>query len=206
MSASPIQQCATIVLAAGKSSRLGTPKQLLDYQGKSLLELTVEKALATKLGPVVVVVGANGELVKNQLEQFPVTIVVNEAWEEGMASSIRAGINEVLGRWEETDGLMILVCDQPLLETTHLHQLLKVQHQVGASAVASSYQDRLGTPALFHFSLFEELKNLKGDAGARKILGNPELNIASVPFEDGAFDIDTKEDYERLLNIKKTEP
>ena len=143
---------------------------------------------------------------EQQREHLPVTIVVNKDWEEGMASSIRKGVNEILERWKDTDGIMILVCDQPLLQTSHLIQLLDTQRSSGAQAVASFYQERLGTPALVEQSLFEALKLLKGDAGARKILANPELNVKSLPFEQGAFDIDTKEDYERLLNIKKTEP
>jgi molybdenum cofactor cytidylyltransferase len=200
---SVVHNCGVVVLAAGQSARLGRPKQLLQFEGKTLLEAVVEKAVTIAVGPIAVVVGAALGEVMERLKQMPVDIIHNPDWKEGMGSSLSNGVSEILIKNPNLDGLMVLVCDQPLLTTEHLIQLLKQQQKTGMAAVASSYQNRLGTPAVFHKSFFEELKCLKGDEGARKLIAGKMNLVAALPFEDGAFDIDTNEDYERLMNLKK---
>lgn len=194
-----VEQCAIVVLAAGMSSRLGSPKQLLVYQGKSLLQHSVHIALETNMRPVVVVTGSNSDSMTEQMKGLKVEIINNEGWQEGIASSLRCGLAAVQKIRPGTDGIIFMVCDQPYVTKLLLDYLLQVQHKTGLPVVASRYADSLGTPALFHQSFFAELMELKGDTGARKLIKQHEELVATVPFPEGIIDIDTKDDYEVLL-------
>ena len=193
-----IDDCAIVLLAAGKSSRLGSPKQLLAYKGKNLLLHAVEIAVETSLKPIVIVVGANRDAMKNQLKDWEVEIAENNGWEEGIASSLHCGLNAVLQIKPTVDGIIFIVCDQPFVTASLLKNLLAVQHDTGLPIVASAYEDNLGTPAFFHKSLFPELMELKGDTGARKLIKQHEDLVATVSFPKGIVDIDTAADYEIL--------
>ncbi|MDP4264591.1 MAG: nucleotidyltransferase family protein [Bacteroidota bacterium] len=194
-----VEHCAIVILAAGKSSRLGSPKQLLAYRGKSLLQHAVTTALQTTMRPVVVVVGANSNLVKKEMEGMQVEIAYNEGWQEGMASSLRCGLAAVQKMSDLTDGIIFMVCDQPYVTQSLLEGLLQAQHETGLPIVASSYEDKLGTPVLWHKTFFAELMELKGDTGARKLIKQHEDLVTTVAFPKGIIDIDTKKDYEGLL-------
>jgi molybdenum cofactor cytidylyltransferase len=193
-----INQCAIIILAAGASSRLGTPKQLLRYKGKSLLQNIVSTALGTRLRPVIVVVGANAPEIISELTGENVHIINNHEWPEGIASSIRCGVRSLEKTDPVSDGTIIMVCDQPHITAGLLNNLLNVQKETGKAIAASTYNDIEGTPALFHKSKFPELLLLKGDKGAGKMLQQQIFPVVTVPFPEGAIDIDTKEDYENL--------
>jgi molybdenum cofactor cytidylyltransferase len=193
-----VEHCAIVVLAAGMSSRLGRPKQLLAYEGKSLLQHAADKALQTSMRPVVVVVGANSDAMKQQVEEMKVEVVDNEGWMEGMASSIRCGLAAVQKLKPGTDGIIFMVCDQPYVNKSLLDSLLMVQHETALPIVASTYDGKLGTPALFHKIFFSELMALKGDAGARKLMVEHTDDIAAVLFPKGDIDIDTEAEYEAL--------
>lgn len=194
-----VEHGAIVVLAAGMSSRLGSPKQLLVYQGKSLLKHVVNAALQTSMRPVVVVLGANSDAVKKEIEGTELMVVENEGWEEGMASSLRCGLAAVQKISADVDGIIFMVCDQPFVSKSLLESLLQAQHETGLPIVASSYEGKLGTPALFHQSLFAELMELKGDTGARKLIREHEDLVKTVAFPKGIIDIDTKADYDTLL-------
>ncbi len=197
-----ISNIAIIILAAGQSSRLGSPKQLLTYKGKNLLQHTVDEALETGCSSVLVVLGTDNELLRNELKDKPVIIIENKGWEEGMASSIRCGLETIANTILRPDSIIFMVCDQPYVSSSLLLNLMKKKNETGKHIVASSYNDEAGTPALFHRSFFPALMELKGDKGARKLISyNPE-QVATVPFPEGEKDIDTKEDYE-LLNQGK---
>lgn len=194
-----IEHCAIVVLAAGMSSRLGNPKQLLIYHGKSLVQHAVDKALQTTIRPVVVVIGANAIAVKKEIESMNVEIIENKEWEEGMASSIRCGLSHVQKMDDKVDGIIFMVCDQPFVNESLLKSLLYEQHKTALPIVASSYENTTGVPALFHKIFFKELMELKGDTGARKLIKQHEDRVTSVAFAEGIIDIDTKKDYERLI-------
>jgi molybdenum cofactor cytidylyltransferase len=194
-----VDQCAIVVLAAGMSSRLGSPKQLLVYKGKSLLQHSVNIALETSMRPVVIVTGSKSDTMKEQMKGLKIEIIDNEGWQEGIASSLRCGLAAVQKIRPGTDGIIFMVCDQPHVTKLLLDYLLRVQHETGLPVVASRYADSLGTPALFHQSFFAELMALKGDTGARKLIKQHEELVATVPFPEGIIDIDTKDDYEVLL-------
>lgn len=195
-----VNHCGIVVLAGGQSSRLGRPKQLLPYKQSTLISHAAEVALGAEMGPVVVVTGANAELIGKSLIGLPVSTIVNSGWEEGMASSLRVGLHALVESFPQTDGILFMVCDQPFVTKSLLLCLLQVQQDTGKAITACAYQGKLGTPALFHRFFFEKLMELKGDKGARLLIAAFPDEVAEVPFEEGAIDIDTKEDYEKLRN------
>jgi molybdenum cofactor cytidylyltransferase len=192
------------LLAAGMSGRLGSPKQILVYEGKTLLMRSVEVALGTGMHPVLVVLGANHALLEKELAAVEgIRIVINKAWPEGMASSIRCGVEAAMQQEPELDGLIIMVCDQPFVRSALLNELLLTQEKTGLPVVASSYRDNPGVPALFHKHFFSSLLALTGDTGARKILKDQAGLVARVPFPEGETDIDTMNDFNELKELKK---
>ena len=191
--------CGIVLLAAGASSRLGKPKQLLPYEGTTLLQHAVQLAVDAALKPIVIVVGANANILNIEIEESQANIVMNETWQEGMASSIRTGLQKMLELEPTVNSVIMMVCDQPYV-TVQLLQNLIVQHnETGKLIIASNYKNNLGTPALFDTTIFSELMQLKGDTGAKKILNNHPEWVAAIDFPMGEIDIDTEEDYIALL-------
>ena len=195
-----INQCGIVILAAGQSKRLGQPKQLIPFGGTALVVRVADAACRIKLYPVLVVLGAHAEKIQPYLNMPGLKVVVNEEWEEGMASSIRKGLAAMDQFYPHLDGIMFLVCDQPHLDHQLIRDLIELQDETGMPAAGCSYAGILGTPALFHKSLFQELMQLKGDVGARKVLERMREDVGVMAFDHGAFDIDTPEDYQRLMN------
>jgi molybdenum cofactor cytidylyltransferase len=194
-----INFCGVILLAAGQSSRLGQPKQLLTYDGDSLIRRAVQVALDAAAGPVIVVLGAHAEQIRPVIHLSGIQIVENTQWETGMASSVHAGLEFLVQQHPEADGALLMVCDQPHLEPSILQRLVQLQQQAGSPAVCCTYGGSQGTPALFHRSLFPSLLQLKGDAGARKLLQHLGNTVTQLTFEKGLLDIDTPDDYADLL-------
>jgi molybdenum cofactor cytidylyltransferase len=198
------EHCGIVLLAAGKSGRMGIPKQMLVFKSKTLLRHAAEAAVGTGMQPVIVVVGAYHSLMEKELDQIKgVRIVVNQEWEEGMASSIRSGVEKLAALDDETDGLIMMVCDQPFVSTELLNSLLQKQQETGKPVVACSYGNTKGVPALFDKYYFSRLLSLKGDKGARKLLDDLGEQVALVPFPQGEKDIDTREDFSKLKDIGK---
>ena len=193
-----VKQCVIVILAAGESSRMGRPKQLLLYNNKSLLMHSVHEAMQTGL-PVIVVTGANIDVITNELKSLGITIAENKKWNEGIASSLRCGLETTVKLIENLDGIIFMVCDQPFISTILLEDLLKTQRETAFPIVASDYGGVAGTPVLFHKSFFSELLKLTGDTGARNLIKQNASQLKSIPFLKGNIDIDTKEDYEALL-------
>ncbi len=194
-----IDSCGIILLAAGSSHRLGTPKQLLPFKGVTLLQHAVSVAFAANAETTLVVLGANASRIKEEISEMPVDIVINKQYEEGMASSIKAGIQCMLKKYPHLNGLIMMVCDQPYVTPQHLRNLVDRQISSGAAIVASFYGNRKGVPAPFHQDLFHELLQLEGDTGARKKNEKHQHESASVAFPFGKTDIDTMEAYEALI-------
>ena len=187
-----------VILAAGASTRLGKAKQLLKYKGKSLLQHAIDAAINSTAHPVVVVLGANADRVLKDIDKSKTNVVVNTEWEEGMASSLRNGLNELLFIEPSTDAVIFMVCDQPHVSADVLNALVKSQQETGKLIVTCSYGEAMGPPALFSKSLFHELMQLKGDAGARKVIELHYTDVATISFEKGKIDIDTEADYNAL--------
>lgn len=192
-----------MILAAGNSSRLGEPKQLLSYKGETLLRKIAVTAISTGLSPVIVVLGAEQESIARTLEGLPVIPAYNPNWEKGMSGSLRAGLDKAEELVPELDALIFTVCDQPMVTTTLLLELLDTRRITGKPIVACAYKDARGTPALFDRSIFPALRELAGDAGARKLISTLGDQVATIDFPEGYIDIDTKNDYDALIQPEK---
>jgi molybdenum cofactor cytidylyltransferase len=180
-----------IILAAGSSSRLGLPKQLLTLKNKSLLRLIAEKALEVQPREVIAVLGFESDRMQRELDDLPIRIVLNNEWREGVGSSVRAGIKAVDS---QSEGALIALCDQPRVTSELLNQLIdSCSHQ--KPIAATEYTQALGVPACFDRSVFPELLLLQGDAGAKQLIAEDRARVAVHPFPHASLDIDTLEDY-----------
>jgi molybdenum cofactor cytidylyltransferase len=189
---------AVIILAAGRSSRLGSAKQSLKYRGKTLLQHSIDTALESRASPVIVILGSGKESIEKELDQTPIFIYGNTSWETGMASSISCGINNLNLIAPDSDAVILMVCDQPHVSSSLLNELMHQHQQTGKNIIASSYDNTMGTPALFHKSLFSELLALEGEKGAKALIKKyPEI-VDHVFFDEGGIDIDTRENYRNL--------
>jgi molybdenum cofactor cytidylyltransferase len=193
-----INTYSVIILAAGQSSRLGQPKQLLSYKGKTLLQHSIENALRIEAQSVLVVLGASKDLIRKEITYPNISIVENPEWDSGIASSIKSGLRALRNTSPESDAILLMVCDQPFIDSGVLQRLLHAQKNTGRAIVGSSYDSTYGIPALFHSSLFPELMELSGDTGAKKLFDKYRTQSFFVPFHNGGIDIDTEEDYEKL--------
>ena len=188
---------ATIILAAGASTRLGgQPKQLLTHNGITLIRQITDAALSLKAGPVIAVLGANEEQIRPELVDLPIYIAPNPNWSEGMASSLRVGLNILAD--EPIDAFLIVLTDQPYVTAELLQQLITTQQQSGRGIVACRYGEagHLGVPALFDIRYGSEFMSLSGDTGARKLIKQYAGDCAEIPFPLAAIDLDTWQDVE----------
>ena len=182
----------TVVLAAGASTRLGEPKQLVMLGDETLLERTVRVAREAGCSPVVVVVGADyAQVLGNNVLGDAVT-VINDQWKEGMASSIRLGVRTLGIVAKDAEGVLLMTCDQPAVTAKHLLRLT-----LKAEVKASRYAGRSGVPAFFPKKYFDQLMKLKGDSGARELLAEARYE----ELENGELDVDTVADLERALEL-----
>jgi molybdenum cofactor cytidylyltransferase len=189
-----------IILAAGASSRMGRPKQLLIYQQQTLLQRAIKAAVAVPNACVIVVVGANQSLIMPDVDNSSVIVEYNPDWQQGMASSVRVGVEKLIANRPTVQDALLMLCDQPFVDAALLQELINAKQANDGFIVASAYQNTVGAPVLFDQKYFPELLELRGQEGAKKLLNKYKEHIISIPFEGGAIDIDTPEDYERLLN------
>lgn len=188
-----------IILAAGNSSRLGQPKQLLQFEGKSLINRAIDTAADAHLQGTVLILGANLELILKEIRNRKVNISINNNWREGMASGMQKGL-EFLEKKITPDQVILKLCDQPFVDSELLKLLVKKQNESGKGIIACHYNGVFGVPVLFTRKYFEELKSLKGSEGAKKMVYTHQEDLAYVEFPNAAIDIDTLEDYKRLTN------
>ena len=186
--------CACILLAAGASSRLGYPKQLLLVDGETLLHRSARIAIAVGVQSLYVVLGYAANEVRPALLDLPATVLINEDWRSGMASSLKAGLQALSS---DTTHALVLVCDQVGLSIDQLNKLLAAGCAYPQNIVASSYQGKNGVPAIFPVDCFHALKAIDGDRGARDLLQSHSDRVIPVPFDQGSLDIDTSEDVTR---------
>jgi len=144
----------------------------------------------------VVVIGNHAQQVRHEIDDLPVSVVENENWQSGMSTSIRAGLEQTSSQ----DGVVITLCDQPLMTAAILNELISTHRKTRRAIVASTYGTTRGVPAFFAPELFNELASLTKDEGARRIIASHPEKVATVEFPEGFIDIDTPQDYEHLVN------
>jgi molybdenum cofactor cytidylyltransferase len=195
---SELDEAATlhaIVLAAGASSRFGSPKQLVRVDGRPLLHSAVSRAVEVAGHAVSVVLGANAAELAPLLSHSSASIVINREWAEGMASSIRAGVSRLPG---SCTGVMLVLADQAAVTAADLRRLAMTWRRQPGYIVAAQYGATLGAPAVFPSSTFRDLSELRGDRGAQVLFKRNPDRVIRVPMESAAIDIDTPEDLLRL--------
>jgi molybdenum cofactor cytidylyltransferase len=190
---------ACLLLAAGSSSRMGKPKMLLPFNGKTLLQHAIDEVNKLSDNKLLVVTGRHHDLTEKILLEQKISFVENKNWEEGMGSSIQTGMQYILEKYSEPENVIILVCDQPYLSSSLLLQLIAAQEQTGRGISVSAYDNTFGTPVLFTKKYFNQLVLFNGQAGAKKIVYQFIEDTVAVDFPKGNIDIDTLEDYEQLL-------
>lgn len=187
-----------VVLAAGASRRLGTPKQLVSFRGEALVRRAAYAALGAGADPVAVVVRSGDGLVADALADLPVELVENASAACGMASSILAGVARLGASAPDLGALLLLTCDQPLVDAAYLETLVHAWRRTGRPIAASEYGGLQGVPVIVSAELLPELLALEGDTGARAVVRRDPARVLAIPFPDGAIDVDTAADLERL--------
>ncbi len=185
---------ATLILAAGASTRMGQPKQLLPWKSHTLLEHTIAQAKEVS-SEVIVVLGAHLAQIKPIVGNVP--CIENEHWEQGMGTSIAKGI-QYLAAKKHIDAVLVLLGDQPLLDADYLEQLIRAYQKTGSGIVATRYSKKNGVPAIFDRTFFPALQELDGDHGARRLLEAQKNHLVSLSPEGRAVDIDTLETYHKI--------
>jgi molybdenum cofactor cytidylyltransferase len=195
-----------IVLAAGASSRMGQPKQLLRFEGETLLNRAIRVGLETQCCPVIVVLGSAAETLQEGINASRARIVVNQSWAEGMSSSIRCGLHELeAAATDKIDAAIFMLCDQPLITSDIVRRLVDVYHSRRTLLVASEYEasgeKTRGVPALFSRALFPELMELRGAQGAKRVIARHVAEATVIAVPEAAFDVDTADDYRALQDV-----
>lgn len=190
-----IDHVHAVILAAGASSRMGNPKQLLIWQDRPLLAHALANARAVLADRVVVVLGANADAITAAVDLSGVGVVLNPAWADGMAGSIKAGIQALPAT---AGAALLMLCDQPLINAAHLQSLLSAWQKAPERIMVSQYADSFGVPAVFPVGFFAQLAGLTGDRGAKPLLLRFEDSLVKVPLQEAELDVDTQSDYQRL--------
>ncbi|MBD2073568.1 nucleotidyltransferase family protein [Phormidium sp. FACHB-592] len=188
-----------MILAAGASTRMGAPKQLLPFQGRSLLRYMAEEAIASCCDPAVVVLGSHAERMTLEVDGLALHVVENSQWADGMGTSIAAGITALTTIDQHLNAVIIVLCDQPFVSAPLLDQLVESYRATQRSIIASAYADTIGVPALFDRSLFTELRRMNANVGARHLIKQHAEKVFQVSFPKGAIDLDTPAQYQQLL-------
>lgn len=194
---------AVLILAAGAASRMNQAKMLLPFASASILSHILGEVKAVKPGCICLLTGYYHKEIADSIDTSQLFLVHNKHWKEGMASSIRAGMQALMKKYPELSSVMILVSDQPYLNRKLLYEMMAVQAKTRKGIVAARYGKVTGTPVLFEKKYFNQLLALDGDTGARSVLQQHKTDMATVAFPLGAIDIDTAEDYEKLSGQKK---
>jgi molybdenum cofactor cytidylyltransferase len=194
---------AIIILAAGASTRMGRPKQLLTYGGSTFLRHAAETAIGSVCRPLIVVLGAYADQLHDEIGDLPVEQVMNERWAEGMGWSIQAGLKALhqSDRERAVEAVALMLCDHPLLTSAVINDLVMAYRSSGKGISASEYGGTVGVPVLFARRYFAELEALSAAAGAKHLIAAHSSDVVRVPFAQGIADVDTPEDYLQLQRM-----
>ncbi|WP_339660373.1 nucleotidyltransferase family protein [uncultured Polaribacter sp.] len=195
-----MKNIAFLVLAAGKSSRMKSIKQLEKINNKTLLDITLEKIKSICSDDIYCVLGANADIIKNEITSENIQFIENKNFESGLSSSIISGINYFNDKELKFDGVFILLADQPAIESAYLASLITLFQEHKDVIIASNYGKKLGVPAIFPERYFSELLVIKGDKGAKEFINQRKEEVMYPESTTNFFDIDTKEDLELFKN------
>ncbi|MBQ0733043.1 nucleotidyltransferase family protein [Aquimarina celericrescens] len=202
MSSQTKPKIAHLILAAGASSRMGKPKQLLSWGDTTLIGHAIVQSLSIKEVTTWVILGANYDLIKREVSRFPVTPINNVNWALGIGSSISVGVKTIRKEKSKYNAVLISLIDQPLIDVEHYKTLITEFDLYSNSLVASDLGGRIGVPAIFSKSFFNELELLKEDFGARYIIKNKINGVKVVSAIEKGIDIDTNEQYQAIKKSK----
>ncbi len=190
------EQIAAIILAAGSSDRMGRVKQLLPWKGESLIRHVARTALEAEIEKVIIVLGSSGEEIQSELREMPVEFVNNLDWSRGQSSSVRAGLTALP---DKIGGVLFLLADQPKISPTLLRALVERHAYTLAPIIAPLVDGQRGNPVLFDRITFRDLQMIRGDMGGRALFSQYPVDWIDWHDESVLLDIDTEEDYLRLL-------
>ncbi|WP_367875361.1 NTP transferase domain-containing protein [Luteolibacter sp. Populi] len=193
-------------MAAGRASRFGAAKQLLEWQGLTLLDRACLTALDARCDPVLRVLGGHASEVLERPCPERIETLVHESWQEGMGSSLAAGVSRLAELAPDLDALFVLLPDQPLVTTELLGSLAAGLEEGKISIVLCDHGKTLGPPSLFRRCHFAELVLLRGDQGAKVLAARFPDAVTTIDFPGGALDIDTPEAWERFTGSRATTP
>ena len=193
----PDKSVSAVILAAGGSTRMGQPKQQLEINGKPLVKIISENILASIADEIVIVTQPDLPLLGDN--EYPdIKRVVNDKWQTGQSSSMKAGLEAVS---PESDAVLFFMADQPMIDTDTINYLITVFHKTDKSIVAPLYNGKKGAPVLFSRSIFEELKIIDGDKGGRDLLNKYPVEYVDINSPLAGMDVDTPEEYSRLKEM-----
>ena len=195
-----MSKTAILILAAGGSSRMGQPKQLLPYKDSNLLLHTVKQVSAIKYSDIFIIIGAHFSEIFKSIRGQKATIIMNSNWEEGMGSSLKKGIDFIKNK-NNYDRVLITLGDTPLITTEHYEELISLSDVSVKRIVLTSYEEVSGVPAIFDKSLFNELIAMSNDEGAKNVIKKYKKEVIEMTSKTPYFDVDTQEAYQKLLNL-----
>ncbi|NNE31068.1 MAG: nucleotidyltransferase family protein [Winogradskyella sp.] len=187
---------AILILAAGASSRMKSPKLLLPYKNRTLIGWSISHALASKANHVSVVLNNETTKLKTEVDSYDVRAIINANFKNGLSSSIAAGVKEFI----LYDAILITLADQPNVDAIYLNKMIDYSITNPNTVIGSKYKEAVGVPALFPKTYFNELLNLDGDTGAKTLLNNESIPVLTIASKVNLFDVDTPKDYSDLIN------
>ena len=190
---------SVIILAAGAARRMKQAKMLLPFEHSTILQTILARARDIEPDTICVVTGFYHKEILQIIHDEQVHFIFNEQWEEGMSGSIKKGLSYLVQQNPELQSVLIMVADQPYITSALLKEMITLQEQGQKGIIAASYAGIHGTPVLFRKNYFSSLENLVGDKGARSILQHYPDDLVTVGFPLGEIDIDTEEDYKKIV-------
>lgn len=197
MTANNQPKIGAILLAAGGSTRLGQPKQLVQYNGETLIRRAAKALIEARCSPVVVVLGGEIDGSRSELTDLAVDIVINDEWRSGMSSSIRQGLDHLTEIEHDSNAVLITLCDQPQIDSDFLARFVERYKKDKPEIIATDHDGVKGVPAIFSSNMFDQLLSLAGDKGARDMIRRSD-KVATIRADTVFSDIDTPEDLQKL--------
>lgn len=194
---------AAVLLAAGGSVRMQSTKQSLPWGNTTLLGNAIRSARESLATEIFVVLGANADKIKEQHSDSVIQWIKNEDWKKGMGTSITSAIKHILNNPNSFDAILIMLCDQPLIDSAYLNQIIDTFKNSDKGIIATAYKHRSGVPALFDKKYFSELEKLNKDYGAKDLIFKYSDDVLTIDPKGKELDLDTMEDYNKLVNTIK---